>query len=134
MGILVATGVGKGSIHDNTGDTTLTACVVVNGDAEKTNRFRGNFPMSVQAFPANAVTPSVGNDLSGQWRTANVAATAITDFLDAYSTRQIVLFVNDANTTLQHGAGLILKGRELRRSQRRDDCARPRQHPVARSQ
>jgi hypothetical protein len=66
--------------------------------------------MGVQAFPANATTPSVGNDLSGQRRTANVAATAITDFLDPYSTQQIVLFVNDANTTLQHGAGLILKG------------------------
>ena len=109
-GIVIGTGAGSCNVHDNIADSTIAALILVNSDAEKTNTFRNNYPVIVQPLTANAATPSVGNDINGQWDTVNSVATTITNFTDAYQTQVICVLANDANTTIQHNAGLILKG------------------------
>lgn len=75
------------------------------------NIFSGVLPSGVEAFVANAATPSVVNAITGVFQTANSSATTITNFagpvLDGF---MFTLLVNDGNTTIQHNAGLILRG------------------------
>jgi len=74
---------------------------------------RGNFNGArdaVAAFGANDATPSVGGSYAKYFRTANTGATTITAFDDAFEGQEFTLLVNDANTTIQHNAGLIMKG------------------------
>ncbi len=109
IGIIVSTGAGNNNIHNNQGDATVATVVQVDASAEKNNLFSRNFPTQIQTFPANAATPSVGNDLNGQWNSNNSVATVVTNFLDGYTGQTFTLLINDSNTTLQHNAGLILK-------------------------
>lgn len=64
----------------------------------------------VQSIAAGDTTPSVGNTYAEIFRTANTAATTITNFDDAFNCQLFTLQVNDANTTIQHNAGLLLRG------------------------
>jgi hypothetical protein len=63
-----------------------------------------------EALAANSATPSVGNFYAPTYRTQNTAPTTITSFTQGYYGQQFILNVNDTNTTLQHNAGLILRG------------------------
>ena len=110
IGIIIGTGAGNANVHDNIADATVTLCVQVNNDADKTNIFRNNQPLKIQTLTANSATPSVSNDLSGMWNTSNSVATNVTNFTDAYTGQLIIVLANDSNTTLIHNALLILRG------------------------
>lgn len=110
IGVLLGTGAGNNVINSNVcTDGTVLEIVRVNNDAEKNNYFFRNLPMTIQTFTANAATPSVGNDLSAQWNTNNSSATTVTDFLDGYTAQVFTVLVNDANTTFQHNANIIMR-------------------------
>ena len=108
-GIVVGTAAANNYIHDNSSDSSVTSTVVVAGDAGANNFFARNLPTFIQTFTANAATPSVGNDLNGQWNTANSSATTITNFLNGYTAQVFTVLVNDANTTFQHNANIIMR-------------------------
>jgi hypothetical protein len=110
IGIVMGTGAGNANVHDNIADATVTVCVQINNDSDKTNIFKNNQPLNIQTFTANSGTPSVSNDLCGMWNTNNSAATNVTNFVDAYTGQLIIVLANDSNTTLKHSASLILKG------------------------
>ena len=63
---------------------------------------------------ANSATPSILGyrkwGSCGHFLTANSSATTITDFTDGFPGDEFVLQANDANTTVQHSAGLQLNG------------------------
>jgi hypothetical protein len=59
-------------------------------------------------FPANAVTPNVGGFVVSSFITANSSPTTITNFLNGYVGQIITIVANDANTTVQNNAGVIL--------------------------
>lgn len=75
-----------------------------------TNRFYGTMPGIVRSLTPNSSTPSVGNDFSGVWVTANTASVNITSFPNGMTGQRFSLFINDAYTTLVHGTPLRLKG------------------------
>lgn len=66
--------------------------------------------VAMVSFAANAATPSVGNTYAPMFFTNNSGATTITNFLNFYNGQEFWLLVNDANTTIQHNANIILKG------------------------
>lgn len=110
VGIVVSTGTGLSNIHDNLGDSSLTALFVIDALADKTNRFHNNFPVEIQTLEVNSVTPSVGNDLNGQWNATNTVATTITNFLNGYTSQIIYVYATNANTTIQSNANIVLSG------------------------
>jgi hypothetical protein len=110
IGVLLGSGAGNNVLdHNVCTDGTVLEPVRVESDAEKNNYFFRNFPCAIQTFAANAATPSVGNDLSGHWNTANSSPTTVTNFLNGYTGQVITVLVNDSQTLFQHNANLILR-------------------------
>lgn len=97
------------NISRPTNEANITNAILFSGAANN-NRCNNIQPSAFQGFAANDSTPSVGNDVSGLWWTANTVGTLITRFDDTYSGMEFRLQFNDAKTTIQHNAGLILKG------------------------
>lgn len=110
VGVQIGASSGGNLISNNLTYTAGTAVLNFGAGAFSTNYADKNFPATAQLLTVNSTTPSVGNDLSGQWQTANTLATTITNFTNAYETQVICVLATDANTTIQHNAGLILKG------------------------
>jgi hypothetical protein len=110
VGVQVGSNSGGNLISSNLTYTAGTAVVNFAAAAFDTNYADKNFPSIVQTLTVNSATPSVGNDLSGQWQTLNTVATTITNFTNAYETQVITVLAGNANTTIQHNANLILKG------------------------
>jgi len=110
VGVQVGALSGGNLITNNLTYTPGTAVVNFGAGSLKTNYATDNFPATVLILTPDSATPSVGNDIGGQWKTANTVATTITNFLDAYETQVITVLANDSNTTIQHNAGMILKG------------------------
>jgi hypothetical protein len=109
-GIVMGNDTDKNYIHNNSCDATLTSIVLINNDALKNNVFNLNLPSSIQQLTINSTTPSVGNDLSGQWFFNNSVATTVTNFIDSYQTQKITIVSTTANTTIQNNANIILNG------------------------
>lgn len=74
------------------------------------NDFQGMRPGGEEAFAANSATPSVSSSIWGYFSTANTTATTITNFTDSFVGQEFTVMANDANTTIQHNSGMILKG------------------------
>jgi hypothetical protein len=110
VGVQVGALSGGNLISNNLTYTAGTSVVNFNVGSLKTNIPFNNFPTTVAILTSNSATPSIGNDNNGQWNTANTVATTITNFTDGYETQNICVLANDANTTIQHNAGMILKG------------------------
>lgn len=110
VGIAISTGTGLSNIHDNLGDSSLTALFVIDAAADKTNRFHNNFPVEIQTLEVNSATPSVGNDINGQWNATNTSSTTITNFLNGYTSQIIYVYATNSNTTIQSNANIILSG------------------------
>jgi len=110
VGVQVGALSGGNLISNNMTYTPGTAVVNFGAGVLKTNTSFNNFPSTVSVLTVNSAAPSVGNDVNGQWKTANTVATTITNFLDAYESQVICILADDSNTTIQHNAGLILKG------------------------
>lgn len=107
------TGVGAGATssgclitNNNCTNTTTTI-----GNGGVTNRVYDNWPyQGAEQLPANVTTPSVGGRTGEDVETANTVATVYTDFLDGYIGQEICILANDVNSTVKHGAGIILEG------------------------
>ncbi|MBM7045220.1 NosD domain-containing protein [Rhizobium lusitanum] len=102
------------SVFKNKGHTGVITNIVGSNPTSlgKANTFDDNKPLAAAAtaFAANDATPSVGNDLNGQWKTANSSATSITT-LDDMALGQIVrIQINDTNTTFVYSANFALRG------------------------
>jgi hypothetical protein len=75
-----------------------------------------NFPVDLgndlahQTLGLNNATPTIGGVTQNIWYTNSSSATTITNFLNGYANKQFTLVAGDANTTLQHNSGLLLKG------------------------
>ena len=110
VGIVMGLGASKTLIHHNICDSTLAAIIVIDPTSAKDNVFYSNLPSSIQQLTVNSTTPSVGNDLSGQWFEASTVPTTITNFVDGYQTQVITIVSTTSNTTIQSNAGLVLKG------------------------
>ncbi len=110
IGIVVGTGAGKNIFDTNFCDDSVDAPYQINVDADAQNYFFNNIPALDETFTANNATPSVGNGTSNFFVTANASATTITNFTNGYLGQEIRILANDANTTIQHNAGLILRG------------------------
>mgnify|MGYP003667487630 CR=1 FL=1 len=110
IGIVVGTGAGKNIFDTNFCDDSVDAPYLINVDADVQNYFFNNIPALDETFTANNATPSVGNGTSNFFVTANTLATTITNFTNGYLGQEIRILANDANTTIQHNAGLILRG------------------------
>ena len=108
--IIVGDGVEKSLIHHNSSDSTPTNMIALGATAAKDNIFYANLPTTEQLLAVNSATPSVGNDLNGQWFFANTVSTNVTNFLDFYNTQTIVITTANSNTTLVASATLVLKG------------------------
>jgi hypothetical protein len=108
VGIVISTGAGFNNIHDNNCDSTVTTNVQVDSVADKTNYLNRNLPTSIQSLTPDVATPSVGNDLCGQWNSTPTVATTITNFTDAYVSQVITVFATNTNTTLQNNATMAL--------------------------
>ncbi|ACK84670.1 hypothetical protein [Methylorubrum extorquens] len=96
--------------HIKSARSTASSAVIVQAGAGLYNKFTSIAPSAFVPFPANVSTPSIANDVFGAFRTANTAPTTITNFLHGYGVSRFTLLVNDAVTTLQHNANLLLKG------------------------
>lgn len=107
-GVYVTAAAATTRVYDNASDGSVT-CLVIDS-TDKTNIASNNLPRDNETFVANDATPSVGNALGVRFDTANSAPTSITNFDDGFTGQQIVIMFNDANTTLVHGATLILRG------------------------
>lgn len=70
--------------------------------------FTGAIAYHVDTFAANDATPDVSD--ADMWQTANALATTITQFDGMVPGRKYLIRIADANTTLAHGANLILPG------------------------
>jgi hypothetical protein len=110
IGIVLGTGAGKNIFDTNFCDDSVDAPYQINVDADVQNYFFNNIPALDETFTANNATPSVGNGTSNFFVTANALATTITNFTNGYLGQEIRILANDANTTIQHNAGLILRG------------------------
>jgi hypothetical protein len=110
VGIILSGGAGYNNVHDNNCDNTITALIVVDTTAEKTNYINRNLPTSIQTLEVDSATPSVGNDLNGQWNSTPTVATTITNFLDGYVSQVITVLATNTNTTLQNNANISLSG------------------------
>lgn len=83
---------------------------IFGGAIGKANRFEGTLPVLEQGLTVLSATPSVGNDRSGIWFTANSGATTITNFLDGQVGQIISVFHSDGVTGYTHSADLRIKG------------------------
>ena len=110
VGVQVGALSGGNLISNNMTYTPGTAVVNFGLGSLKTNYAFNNFPSTVSVLEVNAATPSIGNDVNGQWKTANTLATTITNFLNGYESQIICILADDSNTTIQHNADVILKG------------------------
>jgi hypothetical protein len=108
VGIVVSTGAGFNNIHNNNCDATLTTNVLIDNAADKTNYLNHNLPTNIQSLTPDVATPSVGNDLCGQWNSTPTVATTITNFTDGYVSQVITVFATNTNTTLQNNANIAL--------------------------
>jgi hypothetical protein len=110
IGLIVGSGTGNSLFHHNYSDSTVATPILLSAGVEPTNKFDNNYPVTDQGFSDGDATPSVANALSGVFLTGNTGATTITSFDDGYQGQEITIFANDANTTIQHGANIILAG------------------------
>ena len=108
--IIVGDGVERSLIHHNSSDSTPTAMIALAANPAKNNIFYANLPTTEQLLAVNSATPSVGNDLNGQWFFTNTVATNVTNFLDFYNTQTIVITTSNNNTTLVASATMVLQG------------------------
>lgn len=92
--------------------TPVTGLTAIGYDASigSGNRFFDLMPAVTQGLTVNSATPSVGNDRSGMWTTANSSATSITNFTNSFPSQKITIFFQDAVTTIVHGTPIRLKG------------------------
>ncbi|MCK1536893.1 MULTISPECIES: hypothetical protein [unclassified Bradyrhizobium] len=98
-----------GHIIRGRGADNLTPVSTI-GSPGKDNVFYGIEPRGVNGLAALSTTPSVGNDVSGVWKTQNASATTIVTFSDGQDGQRIEIHFNDANTTIQQGTFFQLKG------------------------
>jgi hypothetical protein len=61
-----------------------------------------------ETLTANSTTPNVGGSVVSSFLTSNTSATTITNFVNGYVGQVITIVANDANTTVQHNAGMLL--------------------------
>ena len=103
-------GVERSLIHHNSSDSTPTSMISLAANPAKNNIFYANLPTTAQLLALNSTTPSVGNDLNGQWFFTNTVPTNVTNFLDFYNTQTIVITTSNSNTTLVASPTMILAG------------------------
>jgi hypothetical protein len=75
-----------------------------------TNVFRDIEVAARTVFTNLDATPSVANDVNGEWQTGNTGATNVTFFDDGLDGQRIKILFNDANTTIIFSGGMITKG------------------------
>ena len=108
--ILVTTSADHNYIYNNIAVDNTTQCVLVGGAATAT-RLANNEPLpTVPVFGNGDTTPSVGNAHFERFDATNTGATTITAFDDGIEGQHLIILFNNGNTTLQHNAGLILRG------------------------
>ena len=76
--------------------------------------WKNNYPENIGADVGYSVitgaTPSVGGTISENFRLTNGGATTVTNFTNGYVGQVLYIVAQDNNSTVQHNAGMLLKG------------------------
>lgn len=94
-------------------DTMATASATTTSTSESIKAYvdanaGGGTPDAFQTIADGDATPSITS--GNLMRTANTGATTITNFDDGSSTDLIIVFIEDANTTIAHNSNIVLHG------------------------
>ncbi|MDX8468923.1 NosD domain-containing protein [Mesorhizobium sp. VK23B] len=110
FGIYLTVGNEKSRITGNVADSAVGQIIAASGQGTG-HICRDNWPITqYTVFADGDATPSVGLDYTGLVKTSNSGATNITTFDDGFEGQEFELQVLDTNTTLVHGAALLLRG------------------------